>query len=106
MGSVPAVVISVTSAILGVFFLSVALSGYLFEPISLMRRALICVGALATLMPFKSGHWDLLFLNIAGFLFSMAAMWPEGKIFWHRIAGPRSALRKMNPKGEVLTGDP
>jgi TRAP transporter 4TM/12TM fusion protein len=84
MGSLPIILASVLSAIFGVFFLSVALSGYLFQPISFLRRAILCMGALATLIPFQSENWNLLFLNLSGIAVSVGALWPESKILWQK----------------------
>ena len=89
MGSLPIILASALSAILGVFFLSVALSGYLFQPISFLRRATLCVGALATLVPFQSENWNLLFLNLSGIAVSVGALWPESKLLWQKWYKPK-----------------
>jgi TRAP transporter 4TM/12TM fusion protein len=87
---------SVSSAILGVFFLSVALSGYLFELISFPRRAILCIGALATIVPFQPENWNMLFLNLAGIALSVGSLWPESRLIKEKLFNPKNKIKNVS----------
>ena len=83
-GSFFAISGSVISAVLGVFFLSVSLSGFLYKRIHAARRLLIGVGGLLTLIPLRGTNMNLVFINLLGILLATGVFIPEIKIFFQR----------------------
>jgi TRAP-type uncharacterized transport system fused permease subunit len=55
LGSVGDILLTVTSALLGTVFLSVAFVGYLFDRLSLFKRVCFAVGAFGLIAPKVTG---------------------------------------------------
>lgn len=68
-GSLPAIILAVVTSMLGVATLTLATIGYLMAPIPVLPRIVLCVAALALIIP----GWltDLVGLNVAGVVFAL-----------------------------------
>jgi TRAP transporter 4TM/12TM fusion protein len=77
IGSPIVIFLSVFTAVVGVGFLSVALTGFLFQPISKLRRLVMTVGALGMLIPLRPDTWSLVTVNAVGFGIAILAFLPE-----------------------------
>ena len=76
-GSPLTVFLSVSTAIVGVGFLSVALTGFLYQPISRLRRLVMTIGAIGLLIPLRPDTWNLLIANAVGFGIGILALLPD-----------------------------
>lgn len=65
IGGAQDIAIAVIKSIISLAFLSVALSGFLFEDLNWVKRILLSIGAIALLIPYK-GFNQAIFLNVCG----------------------------------------
>ena len=88
-GTIPGILVSVITGALGVFILSIALTGFLFQHIGWLTRLIITAGAVALLVPIRHGAWEIIFLNAAGLGVAVIALLPEIR-FWLKNRPGRS----------------
>jgi TRAP-type uncharacterized transport system fused permease subunit len=92
-GSPLIVVLSLSTAIVGVSFLSVALTGFLFQPISWLRRLVMTLGAIGLLIPLRPDTWNLLIANAVGFGIGIMALLPDIRSIFNKF---RSGLSESS----------
>ncbi|MBQ3585601.1 MAG: TRAP transporter permease, partial [Synergistaceae bacterium] len=72
------IVLICATALLGIFGVAASLNGYLFGPMNIVLRAIICAGGLSMLVPGIVS--DLIGLMLVGFVFTVQYMKGRGNI--------------------------
>jgi TRAP transporter 4TM/12TM fusion protein len=93
------IVISVVTATVGVYFLCVALTGFLIQGISWLRRIVIGVGALALLLPTRQDIFTLtVVINAVGLLILFITIQPEIRFLFTKSRPNPNKLATLDQK--------
>jgi len=87
-GTFAAIVVSVITALIGVGILSIALTGFFTQKVSLFRRVVMVIGGIALLIPMRRGAWELLLVvNAFGLGMVLMALTPEIRSLFNKFRG-------------------
>jgi TRAP transporter 4TM/12TM fusion protein len=85
-GSLVNIIITTLSAMVGIGIFGVAITGFLYRPISWFRRAIMGIGGLILLIPMHPGAWGfLLLVNASGLVISVLAFVPEIRVMFNKL---------------------